>query len=105
MNFLLLAPLFLAVWLSPALSADVTPAPSAPGEVLPEQPQTPSTPPPSHIDPGIERRPQTVPDPRSSVVPPKVDPNMVIDPEKAPPASENTKPSGSPELPNKPSNR
>ena len=100
MIFLLLALLVLAVWLSPAWSADVTPAPS-----VPEHPQTPSTPPPSHIDPGIERRPQTVPDPHSAVVPPKVDPKMAIDPEKAPPASEKTKPSGPHEPPTEPSNR
>ena len=95
MILLLLAPLILAGWLSVAWSADVTPAPTAPGEVLPEHPQTPGTPPPSRIDPGIERRPQTIPDPRSAVTPPKVDPKMAIDPETAPPPTEKTKRDGS----------
>jgi len=105
MIFLLLGPLIIAIWLSPAWSADVTPAPSKPGETLPEQPQAPSTPPPSRIDPGIERRPQTIPDPRSAVVPPKVDPKMAIDPETAPPALEKMKPGDSTEPPRKPSTR
>ncbi len=101
MIFLLLAPLIVAVWLSAAWSADVTPVPSVP----PERPQAPGTPPPSRIDPGIERRPQTIPDPRSAVVPPKVDPKMAIDPETAPPATEKMKPGDSTESPRKPSTR
>jgi hypothetical protein len=106
MIFFLLAPLLImAAWLSPAWSADVTPVPSVPSEALPEHPQTPNTPPPSRIDPGIERHPQTVPDPRSAVVPPNVDPKMVIDPETAPPAMEKLKPGGSKESPRKPSPR
>lgn len=105
MIFLLLVPLITAVWLSAAWSADVTPAPSVPSEVLPERPQAPSTPPPSRIDPGIERRPQTIPDPRSAIIPPKVDPKMAIDPETAPPAMEKMKPGGSTEPPRKPSTR
>jgi len=105
MIFLLLAPLMMAAWLSPAWSADVIPAPSVTNESLPEHPRAPSTPPPSRIDPGIERRPQTIPDPRSAVVPPKVDPKMSIDPETAPPAQEKTKPGGSNALPSKPSPR
>jgi len=105
MIFLLLAPLIIGGWLSPALSADVTPAPSVPNEILPAHHQAPSTPPPARIDPGIERRPQTIPDPRSAVVPPKIDPKMSIDPETAPPARENTKPGGSNALPSKPSPR
>ena len=105
MMFLLLALLILAGWHSPALSADVTPAPSEPNQLTPEQPQTPSTPPPSRIDPGIERRPQTIPDPRSAVVPPKVDPKMAIDPETAPPVTEKAKPGGSNVPPIKPSPR
>lgn len=102
--FLLLVPLIIAFWFSAAWSADVTPAPPA-LESRPHQPQGPSTPPPSRIDPGIERRPQTIPDPRSAVIPPKVDPKMAIDPETAPPATEKTKPGGSNELPRKPSAR
>lgn len=101
MIVLLLAPLIVAVWISAAWSADVTPAPSVP----PEHPQAPSTPPPSRIDPGIERRPQTIPDPRSAVIPPKVDPKMAIDPETAPPAMEKMKPGGSIEPPRKPLTR
>jgi len=97
MIFHLLVPciIILTGWLSIAWSADVTPAPSPPGNSPSESPQAPSTPPPSRIDPGIERRPQTVPDPRSAVVPPKVDPKMTIDPETAPPAMD-TKPGSSP---------
>ena len=105
MIFLVFALLIMAVWLSPASSADVTPAPSKPGEVLPEHPQAPNTPPPSRIDPGIERRPQTIPDPRSAVIPPKVDPKMAIDPETAPPAMGKTNPGGSNVPPIKPSPR
>lgn len=103
MIFFLLAPLIVGVWFSAAWSADVTPRPSAPGEVFPEHPQAPGTPPPSRIDPGIERRPQTIPDPRSAVIPPKIDPKMAIDPETAPPAMEKMKPGGSTEFPRKPS--
>jgi CBS domain protein len=101
--FLLLVPLIIALWLSAAWSADITPAPSTPGESRPDDPQGPSTPPPSRIDPGIERRPQTIPDPRSAVTPPNVDPKMTIDPETVPPATEKTKPGGSNEPPSKPS--
>jgi Na+-transporting methylmalonyl-CoA/oxaloacetate decarboxylase gamma subunit len=103
--FLLLVPLIIAVWLSAAWSADVSPIPSPPVESHPDHPEAPSTPPPSRIDPGIERRPQTIPDPRSAVIPPKVDPKMAIDPETAPPATEKTKPGGSNEPPSKPSTR
>jgi hypothetical protein len=105
MIFLLLAPVIMAIWLPAAWSADVTPRPPVSGEVLPENPQAPGTPPPSRIDPGIERRPQTIPDPRSAVIPPKVDPKMAIDPETAPSAMEKMKPSGSTEPPRKPSTR
>ena len=102
MIFLLLTPLIVGVWFSAAWSADVTPRPSVPSEVLPGHPQAPDTPPPSRIDPGIERRPQTIPDPRSAVVPPKVDPKMAIDPETAPPSMEKMKPGGSDASPRKP---
>lgn len=101
MIFLLLTPFILAGWLSVAWSADVTPAPYPSGKLPPENPQAPSTPPPSRMDPGIERRPQTVPDPRSAVVPPKVDPKMAIDPETAPPATD-TKPGNLNAPPHKP---
>jgi hypothetical protein len=39
-------------------------------------------PPPSTIDPGIQKLPETVPDPKAAIPPPNVDPDMVIDPEK-----------------------
>jgi len=102
---LLLASTIMAFWLSVAWSADVTPTPSPPGESRPDHPQRPSTPPPSRIDPGIERRPQTIPDPRSAVTPPNIDPKMTIDPETAPPATEKKKPSDSHEPPSMPSPR
>jgi hypothetical protein len=102
--FLFLAPLIIAFGLSVAWSADVTPAPPPLGS-RPENPQGPTAPPPSRIDPGIERRPQTIPDPRSAVTPPIVDPKMAIDPETAPPAMEKLKPGGSKEPARNPSPR
>ena len=103
--FLFLTPLIIAFWLSVAWSADVTPMPPPPLESRPNNPQGPTAPPPSRIDPGIERRPQTIPDPRSAVTPPIVDPKMAIDPETAPPAMEKLKPGGSKEPPRNPSSR
>ena len=100
---LFVAPLILGFGLSVAWSADVTPVPPPPLESHPNNPQGPT--PPSRIDPGIERRPQTIPDPRSAVIPPTVDPKMTIDPETAPPASEKLKPGGSKEPPRNPSPR
>ena len=73
-TFFLLVAMIIAGWLSAAWSADITPAPTPPVETRPDRPQGPSTPPPSRIDPGIERHPQTIPDPRSAVTPPNVDP-------------------------------
>jgi len=104
MVFLLLVPLIVAFWHSAAWPADVTPIPH-PLESRPDNPQGLSTPPPSRIDPGIERRPKTIPAPRSAVSPPNVDPKIAIDPETAPPATEKTKPGGSNETPSKPSTR
>lgn len=101
--FLLLVPLIIACLLPAAWSADVTPVPLPPLESRPDHPQGPSTPPPSRIDPGIERRPQTIPDPRSAISPPNVDPKMAIDPETAPPAVEKTKPGNSNKPHSKPS--
>ena len=103
--FLLLTPLIITFWLSAAWSADITPVPPPPFKSRPDNPQAPSMPPPSRIDPGIERRPQTIPDPRSAITPPNVDPKMAIDPETAPPATEKTKPGGSTKPPRKPSTR
>ena len=99
---LFLAPLILTFGLSVAWSADVTPVLPAPLESRPDNPQGPTAPPPSRIDPGIERRPQTIPDPRSAVIPPIVDPKMAIDPETVPPATGKSKPDGSKEPPSKP---
>jgi hypothetical protein len=42
-----------------------------------------------------ERLLQTIPDPRSAVTSPNVDPKMAIDPETAPSATEKTEPGGS----------
>jgi len=86
-----LVPIIMALWLSAAWSADITPTP--PLKSRPDMPQTPNTPPPSRLDPGIERRPQTIPDPRSTVTPPIVDPKMAIDPETSPPVTEKPRPS------------
>ena len=95
-------PLILGCGLSVAWSADVTPVPPPPLESRPNNPQGPTAPPPSRIDPGIERRPQTIPDPRSAVIPPIVDPKMAIDPETVPPATGKSKPDGSKQPPSKP---
>jgi hypothetical protein len=95
-------PLILGCGLSVAWSADVTPVPPPPLESRPNNPQGPTAPPPSRIDPGIERRPQTILDPRSAVIPPIVDPKMAIDPETVPPATGKSKPDGSKQLPSKP---
>ena len=102
---LFVVPLMLAVGLSVAWSADITPVPPSPLESRPANPQGPTALPPSSIDPGIERRPQTIPHPRSAVTPPIVDPKMAIDPETAPPAMEKLKPGGSKEPPRNPSPR
>lgn len=103
--FLFLVPLIVGFWPSAAWPAEVSPVPAPPLESRPDNPQEPRTPPPSRIDPGIERRPQTIPDPRSAVTPPNVDPKMAIDPETTPPAKEKPKPGGSNELPSEPSTR
>src|SRR5687767_7262216 len=65
-----------------------------PPATAPENPPQLGAPaiPPSKIDPGIERRPSAVPDPRSAVPPPNVDPDMSVNPETAPPAKEAIKP-------------
>jgi hypothetical protein len=103
--FLLLAPLIVTFWVSAAWSADVSPAPAPPLESHPDNPQKHNTPPPSRIDPGIERRPQTVPDNRSTISPPNIDPKIAIDPETSTPAIEKPKPGGSIEPPSEPSTR
>lgn len=103
--FLFLAPLIIAFGLSVAWSADVTPMPPPPLGSRPENPQGPTALPPSSIDPGIERRPQTIPHPRSAVTPPIVDPKMAINPATGSPAVGKSKPDGSQKPPRKPSPR
>ena len=46
------------------------------------------SPPPSNIDPGIQKHPEVMPDTRAVVPPPVVDPGMAVNPETAPPARE-----------------
>lgn len=50
----------------------------------PETPELPPPAPPSRIDPGIHKQPDTPPNPKSIVTPPVVDPHMAIDPEQPP---------------------
>lgn len=98
----LIAGVLLALLESPVgFAADVIPrAPlpekgsGPPAATAPEDPSQSGAPaiPPSNIDPGIERRPSAVPDPRSAVPPPNVDPEMSVNPETAPPAKEAIKP-------------
>jgi len=98
---LLQVALILILWVSPGLSADIIPSPPPSiEEKRPADPNKPNTP-PSNIDPGIERRPQTVPDPRSAIAPPNVDPKMAIDPETVPPGRDKTKPN----IPNEPAKK
>ena len=66
----------------------------------PAAPPPPLAPPapPSKIDPGIQKQPDTVPNPKAVVPPPVLDQNMVVDPEKS---RAGTNPSN-PEAPTKP---
>ena len=65
-----------------------------PPAITPEDPSQSGGPaiPPSKMDPGIERRPSGIPDPRSAVSPPNVDPKMSVNPATAPPAKDALKP-------------
>jgi hypothetical protein len=66
-------------------AADGAPPTGPRSETKPSQPTPPNmmpAPPPSTIDPGIQKLPETVPDPKAAIPPPNVDPEMVIDPEK-----------------------
>ena len=69
-------------------SAVTLAADPAPGQKTPVQPPSAPAPqlqppaPPSKIDPGIHKQPETTGSPEAVVPPPVVDPNMVIDPEK-----------------------
>jgi hypothetical protein len=66
-------------------------SPPATAQEKPSQSDAPAIP-PSKLDPGIERRPSAVPDPRSAVPPPNVDPNMSVNPETSPAAKDAIKP-------------
>ena len=81
--------------------------PAAGQAITPENPSESGTPaiPPSKIDPGIQQRPATIPDPRLSVPPPNIDPKMSVDPEKAPPANKAKKPRGEDKRPKEPRER
>ena len=77
-----------------------------PGSKDPAQPpggqQPPLSPPapPSKIDPGIQKQPDTVPNPKAIVPPPVVDENMVVNPEKPRPGDRANP--ANPEAPAKP---
>jgi hypothetical protein len=77
----------------PAPQAD--PSPNAPRDTPDVRPKTPPDFPPSSMDPGIVKQPETVPRPDAVVVPPVVDPGMAINPERqgtppdGPPARDN----------------
>ncbi len=102
------AGLTVAVWLAmlaplEVAGADVVPPVPLPEKgsgpkpgITPENPSESGTPaiPPSKIDPGIQQRPPTIPDPRAAVPPPNVDPNMSRDPESTPPAKKAEKSRG-----------
>jgi len=67
-----------------SLAEDQSPGSKNPGQ-SPNAPAPPLAPPapPSKIDPGIQKQPDTVPNPKAVVPPPVVDQNMVVDPEKS----------------------
>ena len=50
--------------------------------------------PPSRIDPGIQHMPERLGDPRSSMKPPNVDPNMSTNPDVAPSPGKGVNPPG-----------
>ena len=97
-----IAGILLALLESPVgFAADVIPPAQLPEKgagpppaTTPEDPSQSGAPaiPPSKMDPGIERRPSGIPDPRSAVPPPNVDPKMSVNPETAPPAKDALKP-------------
>jgi hypothetical protein len=85
MLHVILCAILMLSWAGLVTAADVMPPSDPRPEPRPGEPVPPSdqpAPPPSTIDPGIQKTPETVPDPRSAVPPPRVDPGMVIDPEK-----------------------
>ena len=74
---------------SPALAADIIPAPDPPASPQGQPPAEESRPEiaPSPRDPGMVKQPETIPHPDSVVNPPVVDPKMAINPETASPQS------------------
>lgn len=84
-----------------AISADrLPPAPPEGGgaptpDPIPEEKESDVPPiPPSQIDPGILHVPEQRGDPRATVKPPDLDPGISKNPDVAPPAQEDTNPSG-----------
>ena len=80
----LLSTTLLLLAVAPAsLCADPVPPSAEPGPAqAPPTQHRPPPAPPSRIDPGIQKAPETVPNPKSIVPPPVVDPKMAIDPER-----------------------
>jgi protein TonB len=72
------------LWSGGVPAADVLPPSTERPDARPNEPTRPKVepPPPPSIDPGIQKTPETIPDPKSAIPPPNVDPEMVIDPEK-----------------------
>ena len=79
-----LSAVILLTWSAVAvLAAEPGSGPSHPNPPPSVQtPQLAPPAPPSSIDPGIQKEPATIPDPKAVVPPPVVDPKMSIDPEK-----------------------
>jgi hypothetical protein len=92
-------PLLLLMFSAVSPAADPKPGSQDPAQ-SPSAPTPPLAPPapPSKIDPGIQKQPDTVPNPKAVVPPPVVDQNMVVDPEK-PRAGNNPPKPGTPSQP------
>jgi hypothetical protein len=75
----------LACLLTPALAADIVPAPESPPPAPSQPPESKPEVAPSPRDPGMVKQPETIPHPGSVVTPPEVDPKMAINPEASPP--------------------
>ncbi len=95
--------LLLAVVAPVTLFADPGPLSAESGHASPPSAQQPTPPaPPSRIDPGIQKTPDTVPNPKSIVPPPVLDPKMAIDPERPDGGPTHPKPPSTPDKPAKP---
>ena len=101
----LLTPLVLTVTILCAAGSSLAADPAHQGKGKdPVQPPAQQTPqrappaPPSKIDPGIHKQPDTVGSPEAVVPPPVVDPDMVVNPEQSRPgmATPPSKPGGTP---------